>query len=91
MKKSIEQLKAELISKLKTLEAKEEAMLEAQREKSNQHLVKSVQAAARTAGVDFGKVDADRLKMGLVQLMVFLKAGSVAGAGSNRTDSDMPT
>ena len=90
MKKSIEQLKAELIGKLKTLEAKEEAQLEAQREKSNQLFIKSAQAAAKSAGVDFGKVDADRLKAGLGQLMAFLKAGSVGGAGSNGVGSDMP-
>lgn len=90
MKKSIEQMRADLISKLKTLEAKEDAMLEAQRQKSNQVFIKSAQAAAKSAGVDFGKVDADRLKVGLGQLMAFLKAGSVGGAGSNGVGLDRP-
>jgi hypothetical protein len=74
MKKSIEQMRSELQSKLQKLEAKEAAEVKAQREKANQIFAKLASAEAKIAGVNFAKVDEGKLKIGLANLMVFLTA-----------------
>ena len=80
MKKSIETQKSELQSKLAKLEAKEAAEISASRVKAIHLFTKLAQAEAKSAGVDFANVDLRKLKSGLANLMVFIKAesGSVA-------------
>jgi hypothetical protein len=74
MKKSTAQMKSELQLKLQKLEAKEVAQIKADREKANQLFAKLANAEAKSAGIDFAKVDETKLKSGLVNLMVFLKS-----------------
>lgn len=79
MKKSIEIQKAELQSKLARLEAKEAAEISASRQKAMQLFTKLAQAEAKAAGVDFARLDAAKLKSGLADLMIFVKAQSGSG------------